>query len=823
MELNRASGTGKEANIDFNTNGVEKWQLGMQDRNPAIDDFEFWDGLDNPIWAVSALNNDFMIGTTTGYAELTVWGDAGTGTAFNVVTAASSTSFTILNNGNVGIGGTTTPTYPLTVLQATGVNTVAFQIDGTGAGAGGGAEMALNRDTTASSEANIDFNTLGTEFWQLGMQNNSTNDFELWDGNDNPAFTIKNSTNNVGISTTTPDDKLTIAGGGLTINPDVGADEFKLAGRLAVTIPVPYFTPTKNNQNIALDVFPKGSPGNGFGSSIYGVAWQDICSTDVAADGTNYECLHLGKSANGYANISTSQGGTGTVRDLSLQLFGGNVGIATDTPGSLLSVGNTGGINFSLGTSTFSSTGGINLTNGCFAIKGTCLSTSGSLTGTTGQTAYFSGTNTAVGTSTIFINTASSVGIGTVSPSTARMTIDNFNDSNSANIRIRSLTNRYRSDYYMTGASGGFMNFYDDTGSVYLPFQIDASNTILGMQGNVGIGTSTQNYILSAFSATAPQLALSAGAGLAQFTFRNAGGNFYISTTTVAGTATTTTSALTIIGATGNVGIATSSPFTKLSVIGNEYVTGDFSATGNGYVGGVFGINTSVASIIANTHTMDVTAVGNAQNVVSLIRNTNNANNFLQFQPTGGNTTTNVNWLMGVNGSSDNFSFGLYDGSSVKTKFSIVDITGNVGIGTTTPTSLLSLENASSTIATSSSIPFGSLISMLIDGARYMVESFDYYGHKYTQGPVPVLTSCGTSPTITGNDKDMVITVGSVSATGCTITFAHTYITAPRVNITNRSMSITNAMTYTVSATQIVVSQIGLTGDVLDISVGGIK
>ncbi|MDP3996406.1 MAG: hypothetical protein Q8P86_01780, partial [bacterium] len=55
----------------------------------------------------------------------------------------------------------------------------------------------------------------------------------------------------------------------------------------------------------------------------------------------------------------------------------GFVGIATTTPGSLLSVGDTSGINFTTATSTWNSTGGINLASGCFAINGTCISGSG--------------------------------------------------------------------------------------------------------------------------------------------------------------------------------------------------------------------------------------------------------------------------------------------------------------------------------------------------------------------------------------------------------------------------------------------------------------
>jgi len=84
--------------------------------------------------------------------------------------------------------------------------------------------------------------------------------------------------------------------------------------------------------------------------------------------------------------------------------------------------------------------------------------------------------------------------------------------------------------------------------------------------GNVGIGTTTPQWLLNPFSATAPQLVLSAGAGVAQWAFRNAGGNLYFATTTVAGTATTSTSAMTIIGSSGNVGIGISSPSAKLEV-----------------------------------------------------------------------------------------------------------------------------------------------------------------------------------------------------------------------------------------------------------------
>ena len=100
------------------------------------------------------------------------------------------------------------------------------------------------------------------------------------------------------------------------------------------------------------------------------------------------------------------------------------------------------------------------------------------------------------------------------------------------------------------------------------------STLFFASSGNIGIGTSTPSWLLNPTSASASQLSLSAGGGIAQWAFRNAGGNFYLSTTTVAGTATTSLSAFTIDGATGNIGVATSSPSAKFAVQGSGTGTG---------------------------------------------------------------------------------------------------------------------------------------------------------------------------------------------------------------------------------------------------------
>jgi len=92
----------------------------------------------------------------------------------------------------------------------------------------------------------------------------------------------------------------------------------------------------------------------------------------------------------------------------------------------------------------------------------------------------------------------------------------------------------------------------------------------------------------------------------------------------------------------------------------------------------------------------------------------------------------------------------------------------------------------------------------------------DNIGHISASSTAPTLSSCGTNPFMTGDDSHGYVTVGSVAATGCTITFARAYLARPECTLSNESMSVVNAMTYTVSASAIVVTQTGLTGDVLD-------
>jgi len=147
------------------------------------------------------------------------------------------------------------------------------------------------------------------------------------------------------------------------------------------------------------------------------------------------------------------------------------------------------------------------------------------------------------------------------------------------------------------------------------------------------VGTSTESLFsaLTAASSTAPQLTLSAGAGVPQWAFRTLGdGALTLSTTTVAGTATSSIPALQVnsTGAPG-LSIGSSTPFATLSVnpqagaFNRQFVVGSSTAT-NFVVdnGGNVGVGTSTPGSIfsiqgvANFVTSAVSTIYNGLNVL---------------------------------------------------------------------------------------------------------------------------------------------------------------------------------------------------------------
>lgn len=108
---------------------------------------------------------------------------------------------------------------------------------------------------------------------------------------------------------------------------------------------------------------------------------QNTGAVGVGDSSPDFTLETAGSIANGYFGVTNTTDG-----DIFQITSGGNVGIASTTPGTLFSVGgNAVGFNMTAATSTWNTTGGVNLISGCYAIRGACLSTGiTSISGPTG-------------------------------------------------------------------------------------------------------------------------------------------------------------------------------------------------------------------------------------------------------------------------------------------------------------------------------------------------------------------------------------------------------------------------------------------------------
>lgn len=272
----------------------------------------------------------------------------------------------------------------------------------------------------------------------------------------------------------------------------------------------------------------------------------------------------------------------------------GKIGVGTTSPAARLAVNSVAGDNFSLwvgstsapwlrvsnsgfgtttlsglniiGSATSTSNVGWNITTGCYAIGGTCLTqNSGTVTSValsdTNSTLTVGGSPiTTSGTLTATLNLAHT---------NTWSVLQNFNYSSST---IYSSFLNASSTFYF---GAGLTTCNSASSALTWAAGVFGCNTITGGSGSdpfvhfngvnsatttsMAIGTTTaNNYQLTVASTTVPQLSLSNGVGILQWIFRNAGGNLYFATTTVDGTATTSTSALSINGITGGISLATS-------------------------------------------------------------------------------------------------------------------------------------------------------------------------------------------------------------------------------------------------------------------------
>lgn len=273
-----------------------------------------------------------------------------------------------------------------------------------GSGGGGGAGTFSTTTSTVSGQL-INYANNATDIVAVGSNSTTTSKF-FFDPNTNRLIV---ASGNVGIGTSSPLYPLVIRrpGGsgalGITINNDLSASgrdaTFRILPDIAASFLGGYLFKTNNAASGEVDAmailasgnigiatttpaaklhttstdggtYPFAISGNSKGmrviTSSVGTSIQGVDSTLVSA----YNPL----SIDGSVVTIKSNGTTEAIKVDSNQ----NIGLGSTTPGTKLSIGNTGNdtINISAtATSTFGS--GINLRTGCFAVNGVCISGGG--------------------------------------------------------------------------------------------------------------------------------------------------------------------------------------------------------------------------------------------------------------------------------------------------------------------------------------------------------------------------------------------------------------------------------------------------------------
>lgn len=453
----------------------------------------------------------------------------------------------------------------------------------------------------------------------------------------------------------------------------------------------------------------------------------------------------------------------------------GNVGIASTTPRSLFSIGTTNGINFSTATSTFNSTGGINLANGgCYAIAGTCLSSGGS--GTVTSVAAGNGLSASPSpittTGTLSINSTGLLtnglvtwnGTNLVATGTPQLVVGYITaTSTTASSTLANGVNITSGCFAQAGVclsassltgqvNSGTINqaaFYAANGTT-----VSGTSTLILLDEKAGVGTTTPRGTFSVNGTIlngvpypvmlikgAPGGSIAGVGQKGQAIVQETGGGSSGSTSGDAGD-------YTIIMGPGAAGGGTASN------AGNYFWIG-----GNGNGGGAFGQGSSQSNTAGNGGNASGPTPGLPGNITNTAGNGGNQSVGGAGQP-GGNIT-NTSGDAGTSASSG------ANGGNIINKLGKRSGTGTDGtwyVASSTGTAVFTVKAD------------GSLV---------------------TGGDTPTLSSCGTSPSVSGNNNAGTVTMGTGVITACTVTFSVAKSSSPRVLIQSEGAA---ALGSTISA-----------------------
>ncbi|MES2224326.1 MAG: tail fiber domain-containing protein [Patescibacteria group bacterium] len=478
--------------------------------------------------------------------------------------SAANAAFTIAADGNVGIGSST-PTSKLSV-------------EGGGLFNGNISAIGLGSFGTLNAAGNVLVDSLG-QIWMAGSHrltdqygavlnasgnyiSNPSGDLYAGDGtilSDTSGNFSANGSGyfggNVGIGTSDPSSIFQVQKPG------------DVTRTISFTMDDPMITFANGGE-------PTGKIANTYGSFQFGRGDYSYFGINSSGAVGSIADSYMGVGFPTYRNILDDGSGNAS--------FAGNVGVGSTTPGSILSIGNTGGINFNAGSAATSTFGGNLNVAGNINFNGSFLQNNVPFVGSQWTT---SGSNISY--------SSGKIGIGTSTP-TSKFTIVQSGTSAIDGLQIQDNGGRYSRIYHQGG--NGLM--FDDTDRVtfntdaYFSAALSTASLLVGtsisnaganyggnvavtdgfyVQNNVGVGSTTPWGQLSVNpnGITGPSFVV--GSSTATNFIVTNGGDVGIGTSTPSATlglqgSIGVNGTQLYLAANGNVGIGTASPSSRFSV-----------------------------------------------------------------------------------------------------------------------------------------------------------------------------------------------------------------------------------------------------------------
>ncbi|HEY1041565.1 MAG TPA: tail fiber domain-containing protein [Candidatus Paceibacterota bacterium] len=605
-------------------------------------------------------------------------------TAANTTTTTGSTRMLIDSSGNVGIGiGTNAPSSRLQISAAANAENMTL---GSGAAVG----LTVSNDNRLYG-INFGVGASGKGWIQAGRVDGTATAYDL---------SLQASGGNVGIGTTTAGAKLDVSevATGQTANRMIfessnpGSTFNTTAG--ALTTWTGYFNNTATRSTGANQLTNVGLYASASGAQLNYAAIFDQGNVGIGTSAPGGK-LHIADDTGGHLRLSRT---SMTDRAITISaadnlVFGtwaspnqliidntGKVGIGTTTPDSNLHI-----------SASSNSVYNLHISNGGGTATGMLITG-----GNSGSDASLLRIADNLNTTPFFVVTDGNVGVGTATPSTGKLQINTGAASNNAlTLQASSQTSR---TYGLGIDSSANFSIYDNTDAVarmvidstgevgfgtttpsagvenYGTTQLTAAMTdagargsVLALNGNVATaGSGGAITFGNAQSVTAGSLGYAAIKGLLTNGGTNTVGDLAFSTRAVT-TDTALTERMRIVGTTGNVGIGNSAPFAPLHVgAGNNLPIID-------------GAGVSLNPQVLNVQT----SAGAAAYGVGINDGTNNRR--------VGLFVDQANGLAGISTAYSTGGLPFVFRNAGGERLRILD-SGNIGIGTTTPSSPLHVE-----------------------------------------------------------------------------------------------------------------------------------